>query len=334
MSAFPHAMDLSRVYRSPVFRTTSIPDSCRQLGPELSEHRLRCGSGDIDYSLHSAHSRRAKMMILRYGPEVEINSGGFDDFFLVQMPLRGSVDLLSDGHHLTVEAGQAVVVAPRRELRLHWSRDSEQLILRMPRQLMHEAASACGSWKSRSGRADGTLASTWRMDGVDHARWAGLVQGLMSVLPGDGAEAPAWLGELEFGLALFLLTQQRRLDDGPGAGPELSGNAPRANAEPLAAAERYAMSRLCAPLSLEDLALAAGVSSRTLHLYCKRRFGVGPMVWLRQMRLDAARQRLSSGQDCKITDVAMDHGFGHLGRFSSYYYQRFGELPRETVGRG
>lgn len=331
MSAFPHAMDLSRVYCSPVSRTTSIPDSCRQLGPELSEHRLRCGSGDIDFSLHSAHSRRARMMILRYGPEVEINSGGFADFFLVQMPLRGSVDILSDGHRLTVEAGQAVVVAPQRELRLRWSRDSEQLILRLPRQLMHEAAGACGSWRSRSGRADGTLGPASRMDGVDYSRWAGLVQGLMSGLPVDGAAAPAWLEDVEFGLALFLLTQQRRLDDAPG--PELSNRAPRAAAEPLAAAERYAMARLCAPLSLEDLALAAGVSSRTLHLYCKRRFGVGPMVWLRQMRLDAARQKLCSGQDCKITDVAMDHGFGHLGRFSSYYQQRFGELPRETAGR-
>ncbi|WP_311222106.1 MULTISPECIES: AraC family transcriptional regulator [unclassified Acidovorax] len=330
MSAFPHAMDLSRVYSHPVFRTTSIPDSCRQLGPELSEHRLRCGAGDIDYSLHSAHSRRAKMMILRYGPEVEVHCGGFQDFFLVQMPLRGCVDILSDGHRMTVEAGQAVVVAPQRELRLNLSRDSEQLILRLPRQLMHEAAQACGSWRSRHGPVDGTLTPASRMDGVDYSRWAGLVQGLMSGLPGDDAQVPAWLEEVEFGLALFLLTQQRRLGDTPA---DDGLTTPRADSEPLAAAERYAMARLCAPLSLEDLARAAGVSSRTLHLYCKRRFGVGPMVWLRQMRLDAARQKLSSGRDCRITDVAMDHGFGHLGRFSSYYQQRFGELPRETTAR-
>jgi len=34
-----------------------------------------------------------------------------------------------------------------------------------------------------------------------------------------------------------------------------------------------------------------------------------------------------------VTAIALDHGFGHLGRFSAYYRQRFGELPRETAAR-
>jgi len=326
MSVSSPAMDLSRLYRSPAFRTTSIPDSCRQLGPELSEHRLRCGAGGLDYSLHATRAQRLRMMILRYGPEVEINSGGFHDFFLVQMPLRGTVDILSDGRRVSVKAGQAAVVAPRRELRLRWSRDSEQLILRLPRQLMHEAAEACVGWPA----AAGELAPTSLIDGLDFSRWSGSLQGLMSALPGDGEARPGWLGELEFGLALLLLTQQAR-QPVPTTSTQAS---PRAAslAEPLAAAERYAMARLCAPIALEDLAHAAGVSSRTLHMHCKRRFGVGPMVWLRHLRLDAARRQLEQGHG-RITEVALDYGFGHLGRFSSYYKDRFGELPRETAAR-
>ena len=36
-----------------------------------------------------------------------------------------------------------------------------------------------------------------------------------------------------------------------------------------------------------------------------------------------------SGQS--VTEVAYAHGFEHLGRFSAYYRERFGELPSDTV---
>jgi AraC-like DNA-binding protein len=34
-----------------------------------------------------------------------------------------------------------------------------------------------------------------------------------------------------------------------------------------------------------------------------------------------------------ITTVALDHGFTHLGRFSSHYYRQYGELPSATLKR-
>ncbi len=55
------------------------------------------------------------------------------------------------------------------------------------------------------------------------------------------------------------------------------------------------------------------------------------MELLRNLRLDAARQRLLSERSSSVTDVALEFGFGHLGRFSAYYRSRFGELPRQTL---
>ena len=95
--------------------------------------------------------------------------------------------------------------------------------------------------------------------------------------------------------------------------------------------EAYIKARLFAPISLADLARAAGVSPRTLHLLCHRHRGVAPMELLRNLRLDAARQRLLSERSSSVTDVALEFGFGHLGRFSAYYRSRFGELPRQTL---
>jgi AraC-like DNA-binding protein len=222
-------------------------------------------------------------------------------------------------------------------VRLRWSRDCEQLLLRIPLTLVHDAAV-----RSAQATAATDLQSANLLQDGASAQWFGLVQSLMELALPDDADGPAachpaWLEHVEQSLAYFLLTQQppteaMALDD--AALTVSSSSTDGAALEPpLAAAERYMRSRLCAPLSLEDLARAAGVSPRTLHMHCKRRFGVGPMVWLRHVRLEAARRMLESDADCLVTDAAMEFGFGHLGRFSAYYRERFGELPRQTARR-
>jgi transcriptional regulator GlxA family with amidase domain len=95
----------------------------------------------------------------------------------------------------------------------------------------------------------------------------------------------------------------------------------------------YIDTKLCAPILVEDLARAAGVSGRALNALCHRHHGIPPMELLRNLRLDAARARLLTDASASITDTALAFGFGHLGRFSAYYFSRFQELPRDTQRR-
>ena len=52
---------------------------------------------------------------------------------------------------------------------------------------------------------------------------------------------------------------------------------------------------------------------------------------MKQVKLRQLREDLLRGQCRNITEVALDYGFSHLGRFSSDYRKLFGELPSETV---
>lgn len=95
----------------------------------------------------------------------------------------------------------------------------------------------------------------------------------------------------------------------------------------------YLASRSGEAVHLTEVCAAIGVSERTLRAYCQDTFGVGPIhyLWLRRMHL--ARRALSKADPASmtVTEVATDHGFWELGRFSVEYRSLFGELPSATL---
>ena len=98
-------------------------------------------------------------------------------------------------------------------------------------------------------------------------------------------------------------------------------------------AEEFLAASLEGPVSLADVARTAGVSTRTLSRAFSARHGVGPMVFLRRRRLEAARRDLSAAVpgEVSVTTVAMRYGFAHLGRFAVDFRRCFGESPSETL---
>lgn len=77
----------------------------------------------------------------------------------------------------------------------------------------------------------------------------------------------------------------------------------------------------------------AGVSQSTLERLFRHEFQITPSGYLKARRLDAIRRFLKQGLGAAetIADIATEHGFTHLGRFSSAYREQFGVLPSDDV---
>jgi len=86
--------------------------------------------------------------------------------------------------------------------------------------------------------------------------------------------------------------------------------------------------------SIENVTRAAEVSWRSLNYAFRELFGVTPKQYLQATRLDRVRTQLRQlGPEARISDVANEWGFWHMGQFARDYRRQFGELPSETACR-
>lgn len=88
------------------------------------------------------------------------------------------------------------------------------------------------------------------------------------------------------------------------------------------------------PLTVTDLAGAAGIGVRALQQAFLQHLGTTPTAHLQQVRLGRAHADLVAadpGAGDTVGAVARRWGFSHLGRFADAYRARFGVLPSVTL---
>ncbi len=313
-------LDLSALFNQPGFSSCSAQAVQQRLGEALVDHELDWPDGRVDVTLHRGQVASCELYALRYGGQVEIRPQPFEDFVLVQMPLQGNATLQCDGISHCVSPGDAAVLAPRDDARVLWEAGCEQLILKLPRALVETCQTHMDPGAG--------LPALSRLQRPLAVRWLRLVSELLEHLPRGEQAVPLspWLQHLEQSLPLFLLSH---CTSEPDAGGE--PRQPARNLERLDACMRGYLNQ---SISLPQLASEAGMSIRSLNTLCQREYAQSPMDRLRSLRLDAARDHLLGNPAASVTEVALEYGFAHIGRFAAYYRQRFGELPRQTRGIG
>jgi AraC family ethanolamine operon transcriptional activator len=89
------------------------------------------------------------------------------------------------------------------------------------------------------------------------------------------------------------------------------------------------------PVHISEICAQLNVTRRTLHRAFFDALGLGPITFLRYKRLCVIHSVLRDSDPATTTvaQVAIQHGFIELGRFSHYYHLLFEEYPSETLGR-
>lgn len=294
---------------------------------ELSDHFLRWHGRRIDTRMCKFDTPRLSLYSLRYGAEVSIVPDCYDGFSLVHFSLSGCIEVEADHDRQQVPQGRALVSTPRRSINLRWSEGSEQIILRLPHSLLQETAAGLGKSAAFSAalQKPGLV-----LDAGSSRLWQAQLKAFVALENSTRRNAAfdPWLSHMEQGMAMFLLLQ----DDRPaGHKPVPAGDmADDRRQRRLDRLHEFALTHLDQPVTLADLANAAALSQRQLNAFCHAELGQSPLSWLRGLRLDAIRAALVADPQTNLADLAMLHGFFHLGRFSASYCNRFGELPSQT----
>ena len=101
----------------------------------------------------------------------------------------------------------------------------------------------------------------------------------------------------------------------------------------LFSAEHYIAEHSNAYITIPELCLVANVSERTLEYAFRERYNLTPQHYIIMHRMNNVRKQLRTANPTKgtISKIAQQHGFLHMGQFSTDYKRIFSELPSETL---
>jgi AraC-like DNA-binding protein len=289
----------------------------------------------LDACHHSAPlARDISLNYVQYGPGVHIDPGYLRDFFLLQIPLRGGAEIRCGAQQVDATPRLASLPSPTEPLSMRWADDSPHLILRVARQALVARLEALLQVP-----VDRPLVFELGVP-LDQPALAPLVHFIdclrHTLDAGNSLQATQALARhaQEYLLSTLLLTathSHSRALAGDGRRSLLPRGVRRA--------QEYMQAHAEQPLSLADVCREAGCSARTLQAAFREHAGMGPMDFLRQLRLDRVHAELQApagagrAGSAGVRDVAQKYGFLHLGHFAAQYRNRFGELPSETASR-
>ncbi|MBF4161417.1 AraC family transcriptional regulator [Nocardioides acrostichi] len=259
---------------------------------------------------------------LRYGDEVRITPGTFDDFFLVQIPLAGRARVRVGERVVASDRSRASLGSPTEPVDMIWGDGCEQLLVYMRRAAVEAVAGV------DSGEGPLVFDALMDLDAPALRSWLRLVRLGVDELDSGGALFRSSLAASHFEQTVIsgLVAAQPHNRQRSTEAPALPGRLVRQVLDLMEAGPEREW-------HLADFAAETGVSARTLQAAFQRELGMPPLERLRRIRLERARADLlaADGSTSSVTDIAARWGFFHLGRFAASYRDAYQELPSQTL---
>ena len=319
----------------PLIRSRSAVEAREMVGRIFSPHRLDVRGSHKGFE--ARHNRialgKVALNVLSYGSEVCINPGERGDFYLVLLPLRGRARVSCDNEDADIDCDTLAVLHPHRDTQMVWSSDCAMLMLQVPRSALqsHMPEESC----SRASAPAPRFAISQRRSYPAIGAWWRAAYDLATNLHQFGSQwmaQPAACGAMENFLLCGLASMLQPAHAGSQIHVPLQASS---HTRCVRRAVDYLHAHSHESVCLDDIAKAACVSSRTLETSFQREHQQSPLAYLRTLRLDRMHQALQAAararQEVSVTELALQNGFSHMGRFAAYYKQRFGCSPSVTL---
>jgi AraC-like DNA-binding protein len=299
-----------------------------------------CGPHGLEVScpqrLHFHHSGNVLRSMattlgyVEYGTDVTVRIQDTDPLncYSVSLPLVGQQELATQDQLLLSDQGTGLILSPHENQQLTIAGNCRKILVAIPRPALRKVLEGL-----LQRPLDAPLSFRSDMDAMsgDQAAWWRMVKYLLSEMERTGQlfSHLYMANDLEHALLKGLLLSQPH-----NYSEELASMLAPSCPHYLLRARQYIHDHATDDLNLEDIERVAGVSRFKLYEGFKRHFGLAPMAYLKQFRLEAVRRDiLADRSERNISAIAMGWGFTHLGRFSSDYKKLFGETPSHTLQR-
>lgn len=270
-----------------------------------------------------SHRKFGKLDLCRisYGGSVHVTSPALETIYHLQLLQRGHCLWRGRGEEHYFTPGELLLINPDDPVDLTYSDDCEKLIVKLPASFL-ESACLENQW----GKPDGGIHFAASRHDLRQLEGIDSLLGLIC----QEAEADHCIPQLQEQYSRIIASKL------------LCTLASNIRREPLGEScpsfgriTDYIEEHLKQDITVEQLAQLANMSPRSLYALFERKAGTTPKSYIRQRKLEKIHGRLSdpAAKVRNITEIAMDYGFLHLGRFSESYKSTFGELPSDTLRR-
>ena len=312
------------------FHTTDVL-TCRDhifsdTGTQQFEIDLRSGFSSFAHQISHVGGLTIHLVELNCGDAFrlrKVEKAAYHSFHFVV----GGICRVSSGRETYVaHPGHVFVLHPEQEAQEHWSNGCRQFIVRIDKR---EIDKAIAKFLGRQPATEVSFSCLSRDPGISD--WIRHLSQLpQSAVPSEVSvfENQHVAYHLEQSLIMMLLTEIEH-----SATSEMSQNNRSPAPYYVKRVEDMFRAHFESEISMDDIIKAAGVSARTVFYGFQRWRGTSPMGYLRDMRLDAARQNLAKAVagPKSVSEAALAVGFANFSQFSKLYKLRFGQKPSATL---
>jgi AraC-like DNA-binding protein len=308
-----------------VLRTHDPDEMCREVARQLSPHRLELASRrEFCATVNHVQLGATSLMYVAYGTPVRAITDPLEDHVVLMLPIEQPMRVEIKDHVTQAGPGAAVVVPRRCATRIAGGPEIGSLVVRL-------GADDLVRHLRRLAPHAGNRAPVFEPGlPLNPALIAGAVHALRHAFDLGPRDLPALVvHELHRQLLTALLFGCRHSGlERLLSPPTMASRAKVRRAVELIENAPHGVT------SLDAVAEEVGLSLRALQEGFRRDIGLSPRAYLKRARLQRIRAALlgaDPSDGTTVTDLALAHGFTHLGRFAVGYREAFGETPSASL---